>query len=990
MSSVHETAYPRLKLEFTEQELIAIYTPTPAELKFVAARYRQISQQTLLLLQLKLLQRLGYFVALSSVPATIIEHICSRAQVRKPSKDALAKYDKSGTKHRQQTILRDFVGIQEMTDTTEKWLAEQALQAAQTKQELPDIINVLIEELIQRRFELPGFTYLFRLARNARVTINDRIYKTVAGTLSESIATRIDGLLKSVAGRSAWDSLKREPKQPNVREVTDFLQHIDGMTKLASDLPDTGHIAATKREQLVLEARALDMAEMRALKPLKRYTLAVLLIQTQLQNAMDDVAEIFIKTIRNLHNVAAERLRQYHLQHADQVERLIGQFREVLTVFSQDGPSEQRVARVESSLDGDLTSWIRECDEHMAYAGNNYFPFMLAIYTGKRSLLFKCLEALTLRSSSQDESLLAMIALTQKYRTSHKEHLSITESQIDMLALDWMPEKWRTLVFGKKLSAPPTHYHRKYFELAVFSAIMDELKSGDLFVEHSGDYDDYRNHLVSWDEYEREVHTYSEMVGLPVEPQEFVAQMRAQMQALTKQVDERFPENGHVDIDETGLVIHRGERQKPPVELAIVDEAIRTQMSDASILDVLTETEKWLDLHRLFGPLSGFKSKVDDPRKRFITTLFCYGCNLGPTQTARSVKGLSRKQVAWLNLKHVTEQRLDKAITKVINAYNRFALPRYWGTGKSASADGTKWNMYEQNLLSEYHIRYGGYGGIGYYHVSDTYIALFSHFIPCGVYEAVYILDGLLKNQSDIQPDTLHGDTQAQSTPVFGLAHLLGINLMPRIRNIKDLTFYRADKGDQYKHIDSLFRGAIDWDLIARHLKDMLRVVISIKTGRIAPSTILRRLGTASRKNRLYYAFRELGRVVRTQFLLKYINDAELRKTIHAATNKSEEFNDFVKWLFFGGDGIIAENIKHEQRKVVKYNQLVANMVILHNVHGMSRILKNLQIKGYVLTEEILRGTAPYRREHINRFGEYPLDLDREVEPINYKIDFTI
>jgi hypothetical protein len=59
----------------------------------------------------------------------------------------------------------------------------------------------------------------------------------------------------------------------------------------------------------VLEARALDLAEMRALKPMKRYTLAVLLLQTQLQKAMDDVAEIFIKTVRNLHNIAAERLR---------------------------------------------------------------------------------------------------------------------------------------------------------------------------------------------------------------------------------------------------------------------------------------------------------------------------------------------------------------------------------------------------------------------------------------------------------------------------------------------------------------------------------------------------------------------------------------------------------------------------------------------------------------------------------------------------------
>lgn len=32
--------------------------------------------------------------------------------------------------------------------------------------------------------------------------------------------------------------------------------------------------------------------------------------------------------------------------------------------------------------------------------------------------------------------------------------------------------------------------------------------------------------------------------------------------------------------------------------------------------------------------------------------------------------------------------------------------------------------MNRKNLLAEYHIRYGGYGGIGYYHVSDIYTEL--------------------------------------------------------------------------------------------------------------------------------------------------------------------------------------------------------------------------------------------------------------------------
>ncbi len=109
-------------------------------------------------------------------------------------------------------------------------------------------------------------------------------------------------------------------------------------------------------------------------------------------------------------------------------------------------------------------------------------------------------------------------------------------------------------------------------------------------------------------------------------------------------------------------------------------------------------------------------------------------------------------------------------------------------SNKRVAADGTQYDLAEENLLAEKHIRYGGFGGITYHHVSDMYILLFSHFIACGVWEAVHIIDGLMKNQSDIQPDTIHADTQGQNLPVFALSHLLGIKLMPRIRNWKDLS----------------------------------------------------------------------------------------------------------------------------------------------------------------------------------------------------------
>ena len=51
------------------------------------------------------------------------------------------------------------------------------------------------------------------------------------------------------------------------------------------------------------------------------------------------------------------------------------------------------------------------------------------------------------------------------------------------------------------------------------------------------------------------------------------------------------------------------------------------------------------------------------------------------------------------------------------------------------------------NLIAKFHVRYGKKGGIAYHHVADNYIALFSTFIPCGVWEAVAIIQGLLQNK---------------------------------------------------------------------------------------------------------------------------------------------------------------------------------------------------------------------------------------------------
>ena len=406
------------------------------------------------------------------------------------------------------------------------------------------------------------------------------------------------------------------------------------------------------------------------------------------------------------------------------------------------------------------------------------------------------------------------------------------------------------------------------------------------------------------------------------------------------------------------------------------------------MLEALADTEHWLNWTRHFGPVSGFEAKLERPRERYLATAFCYGCGLGPSQAARSLKGLDRRQVAHVNQRHMTEANLDEAITGVIDAYARIGLHRHWGSGESASADGMKWDVHPESLKSSYHIRYGGYGGIGYYLVSDTYIALFSRFLACGAYEGHAILDFVAENRSLLQPSTVHSDTHGQSAAIFGLAHLLGIELMPRIRSWQDLHLFRPDAGARYEHIDGLFTATVDWALIEAHLPDMLRVALSIRAGRLLPSAILRRLATYSRKNRLYFAFRELGRAVRTDFLLRYLSSIELRRAIGAATNKSELFNRYAQWVAFGSSGLATAAERDEQRKMVKYNHLVANLLIFHTAVGMTRALDEIAAKGHgaAITPEALAGTSPYLNEHLNRFGSYELDLSKPPPPLPFEL----
>jgi len=214
---------------------------------------------------------------------------------------------------------------------------------------------------------------------------------------------------------------------------------------------------------------------------------------------------------------------------------------------------------------------------------------------------------------------------------------------------------------------------------------------------------------------------------------------------------------------------------------------------------------------------------------------------------------------------------------------------------------------------------------------------------------------------------------------------------MPRIRNWKDLKFHRPYKTARYKHIDSLFNDTVDWKLIETHWKDMLQIVLSIKTGKVSSSLLLRKLGSYSKRNKLCLALRELGYVIRTLFLLDYISDVDMREEITAQTNKVESYNGFTEWLSFGNPyTIVASNDPDEHEKAVKYNDIIANAVMFHNVLDMSNVILQLHEEGYPVAKKGLARTSPLLTDHLNRFGEYVVNMQVEAVDIDRAMKLPI
>jgi TnpA family transposase len=644
---------------------------------------------------------------------------------------------------------------------------------------------------------------------------------------------------------------------------------------------------------------------------------------------------------------------------------------------------------------GGFAAQLAGIEDVSAYHGDNYELLVHRFFRSDRATMLALAQALELEATSQDRSLLDALGHALIYWGKTRDFIPEVQASGEVLDLSFASANWAKVIRDRK---HPGMLVKRHFEAMVFTYLAEDLRTGDIAVAGAAEYGDWNKNLLSFEECRPLIGEFCAEAGLPATAEEFTAALKQRHQDAAAALDAGYPDNADLVIDEDGApTLKRLKGLGISAEAVALGEAIKRRMPERTLISILARTAYWLGWWRHFGPASGSDPKLKDPQGRYVLTTFACGSNMGPAEGSRHIRGISAHEISLAANRHVTLPKLNRAIADVVNGFSELDVVKAWGDGSTVATDGTQVDTYIDNLLAETSIRYGGFGGIAYHYVSDYYIALFSRFVPCGAWEAIYIIDGLLANASEVRPGTIHADTQGQSYPVFTLAHLFGFDLMPRIRNWKDLTFFRHSAGSRYEHIEALFgeqgRNVIDWKLIEKMWPDLMRVAISIREGRLNSVTMLRRLTSNSRRNEIYKAFREVGRSVRTVALLRFLADAALRRRVTAATNKVEAYNGFSAWLRFGNGGVIGTNDPAEQEKAIKFNSLLANCVIFHTALDMTEVIRGLISEGWEITAGLLAQLSPYLTEHINRFGVYPTD-ELHIRPGAFDaelagIDFT-
>ena len=381
--------------------------------------------------------------------------------------------------------------------------------------------------------------------------------------------------------------------------------------------------------------------------------------------------------------------------------------------------------------------------------------------------------------------------------------------------------------------------------------------------------------------------------------------------------------------------------------------------------------------------------QLKHPRRRpadktFLAGMVGLGCEIGEKKIAHISPQINEHELENTLNWFFSVPNTQAANDRILSVMTQLELPQLYRREPHllhTSSDGQKFAVAVESLQARHSYKYfGQQKGVTVYSFIDMRHFLFdSTIISSAEREAAYVIDGLLHNEV-VKSDIHSTDTHGYAEVIFGATFLLGFSFAPRLAHLDRQQLYAFEKRKTYaeKGYRIVPDAYLKPELIAERWEEILRFIATIKLKYTTASQLFKRLNSYSKQHPLYSALKEFGKLPKTIFILKYLDDCELRQAIEKQLNKIESAQKFAKAISFGHGQELIQADKAEQDVAEGCRRLIKNAIICWNYLYLTQQLQEADTeerRTALLTA--LKNGSVVAWQHINLHGEYDFSQEK-------------
>ncbi|HDM8245499.1 TPA: Tn3 family transposase [Vibrio campbellii] len=964
------------------------YTEAPNELQL--ARYFHLDEFDLTLvkkrrgkhnqlgfaLQLTSVRFLGTFVMdFDNVPESVVQCVARQLGIR--HLEVLSRYaQRKNTQWDHHREIKQIYGYRELADGSLGFRLIRCLYSrAWIANERP---SVLFDHgtawLIENKVLLPGVTVLIRLVAEVRERAANRLWTKLASMLDCTDKNELYALLEPEQENSRQSRLERLRKGPTTVSGPAFISAVKRYEEMLDfPVPETAFesLPGARVQAVARHALTSTVTKIRRMPDDKRVSMLLAFVHTHRLTTLDDAIDILDMLITQMTASAktiGQKKRLRSLKDLDKSALLLSKVCALLLDEEIDDAlvRETIYHRFPKSL---LTQSLTTIKELTRPANAPYHQELVEQYGRVRLFLPTLLAKLPLKATPSGEPLLEAFHYLRDEGVAHKRFL--TNAPLEIVKPSW---KYLVLLEAGQVS-------KQGYCLCFLSQLQDALRRRDLFLEDSHNWSDPRAKLLSEEAWRHTRPHICRSLNYPSDPQNALERLKYQLDSTFKEVGQRFEGNHQVSIElkdnKARLNISALEPDQEPLSTTTLRQAITELLPRVDLTELLVEINAITGFTSEFTHVSESKARAHDLEISLCAVLMSEACNIGLEPLIKPhIPALTRSRLQWVKQNYLRSETITKANARLVDHQSTLSIANIWGGGEVASADGMRFVTPVRTINGGPNRKYfGSHKGITWYNfMSNQYSGFHDITVTGTLRDSLFVLEGLLEQETSLNPTEIMTDTAGSSDLIFGLFALLGYQFSPRLADAGSSSLWRFDKNADYGALNEVSKSTLRSDRILVQWDEMLRVAGSLKLGKVRASELIRTLLKSERPSGLTQGIIELGRANKTLYLLKYLDDEEYRRRILTQLNRGESRHAVARAICHGKRGEIRKKYREGQEDQLSALGLVTNAVILWNSIYMQEAVRHLSTTHSVDDEDIAR-ISPLQTRHINMLGQYSFNV---------------